>query len=123
MRRNGAALFEALVALVLVSLAGTSVAGRVLGLAHQRRLLETREAELDGAEQLLASAVQGSADDLERGMGLRTLGSFAVLISRPEPTVYRVAVSLMSDPERELLATLVHRPAPAEPDVTKEPAR
>ena len=115
MSRRGFALLEALVALTLVTTVGVSVV--VLGqtaLGAERRAAE-EEARYADADRLLTAVSLLRRGELDQRLGTHDVGTFAVTIERPEPTLYRLSLARQAAPDRTLLATVIYRPAETAP--------
>lgn len=108
----GAALFEVMVALVILIASGTAAMGAAQAALDAERRAAEREAELLAADRLLAALSLLNRSDLDRRLGVRVVGPWQVRILRPEPTVYRISLAPESRPARAALVTLVHRPEP-----------
>lgn len=111
MNRDGVALIEVLVALVILALTGISTVTYASAVADARTFGVERELELERAENLMIEHVLLDHRDLIRRLGARRAGEFVVWIDRPRPALFRVGVARSDRPEVELLATLVHRPS------------
>ena len=105
---RGAALFEAIVALAIVTTAGVSAARFVVETIHAEGELAEREKLLLDADRVLAATSLLRAEELAPRLGARTIGEFVVDIQRPEPELYRIAVSERGG--TEMLVTVVYRP-------------
>jgi len=109
---RGAALLEAIVALAIVSIAGLSILELVSASQRQRTRLDEYERLLTGADRVLTAMVLHTRQDLDRRLGTHAVAAFAVNVTRPEETLYRIAVGDSLVPEVELLTTVVYREAP-----------
>lgn len=108
--RIGAVLLEAVVALLILTTAGSSLLARsVQELDLLSRQLDLEDQIMD-AEKLLGRVATLDRSDLVLRLGARTEGEFQVSVSRPRSSVFRLAVSNRSASNRELLVTLVYRP-------------
>jgi len=110
MTRRGSALIEVLVALVVLSAAGVSTLGYLTAFVDAQARLQQREAELLRADRLLTATALLDRADLDLRLGVRTVGDLVVSVNRPQPALYRIAVSPATVPEAELLVTVVFRP-------------
>lgn len=107
---RGSALLEAVVGLAILSMSGAAVIGLVTGgLASEYRSAASERA-LEEAERLLTGTALLDRSDLDRRLGVRIVGAFAVVVTRPEPALYRLSIATGEDPDAELLATVVYRP-------------
>ena len=108
--RAGSVLLEVLVAIVILSVAAGTAVTQGAAVTRDRRVLGEREREMWAAERALIASALLTRAELEQRLGERAAGDFVVRIDRPEPDLFRISVSPLSAPERELLATVVHRP-------------
>jgi len=106
---RGGALLEAVVGLAILSVAGAAVIGLVAGGLASESRAAVRERMLEEAERLLAGTVLLDRGDLDRRLGAQVIGAFAVVVTRPEPTLYRLSIAAAEHPESELLTTIVYR--------------
>lgn len=112
-RERGVALLEVLVAVLILTVAGLSLAElvgagtRAIGTARQR------EGELADEERLLTAYTLLTRSDLDRRLGDRTVGPYVTDVQRPEATLYRIALRRSNAPDLEDLVTVVYRPEPA----------
>lgn len=120
MRRQGAALVEVLVALVILASAGVSAVAFLIAMLDAEARMEAREREFARAERVLAATALLDAAELDLRLGERPQGNLVVSTGRPEPGLYRIAVASASAPERELVVTVVYRP-PAASDTAHVP--
>ncbi len=106
---RGTILLEALVGLLLLSAAAVTIVGAITGgLANEGRLHD-RERQTERADRLLAGLTLLSRRDLDRRIGASPAGEFVVVVTRPEPTLYRMTISPDAAPDVELLTTVVYR--------------
>lgn len=111
-RRRGVALFEVLVALMILTTAGSAIVGLLGGTLAGERGLRERERALAAADRVLVAMTLLTREDLDRRVGRREVGEFVVDVERPEPTLYRVAIADAQAPEVEALVTVLYRPGP-----------
>jgi len=111
-RSRGVALFEVLVALMILTTAGSAIVGLLGGALAGERNLRQRERTLAAADRVLVAMTLLTREDLDRRLGRRAVGEFVVEVEHPEPTLYRVAVSEAQAPEVETLVTVICRPGP-----------
>jgi hypothetical protein len=106
---RGAALLEALVALAILAAAGLSIAGCLQAALKSELTLREREWRYSRADRALAAMSLLTAGDLDRRIGTHRIGEFAASVQRPEPLLYRLALSDTVPGAGELLVTVVHR--------------
>jgi len=111
--QRGAMLLEAIVALAVVSIAGLSMLGLVGAVQRDQARLASAEQTLVAADRVMTAMVLLTRQDLDRRLGSHGVGAFAVEVQRPERALYRIAVADTAANGRELLATVVYRPAAA----------
>jgi type II secretory pathway pseudopilin PulG len=108
----GIALLEVLVALVILSTAGTALVELIgAGLRAERDAYE-REQTLAAEDRVLAAMAVLKREDLDERLGRHPVGEFFVEVERPEPTLYRIALAEAHAPDLEDLVTVVYRPEP-----------
>jgi type II secretory pathway pseudopilin PulG len=110
--RAGAVLLEAIVALLILSVAGTAAVTLVSQSADAVRRAREADAEARAASDFLHAVSLWTRDDLDRRLGDRPQGDWRLRIQRPAPTLYEV-VLVDSAGGRELLRTALFRPEPA----------
>lgn len=108
---RGAALLEAIVALAILGIAGTSLTALLAAAIRQQGEAIARERTTREADRLLTAYSLLTRDDLDRRLGRRPAGRFAVEVQRPEPTLYRLGIVDTAAVDVELLVTVVFRPA------------
>jgi type II secretory pathway component PulJ len=115
MRRaeRGFALLEAVAALVILGVAGIALVEQVAAGTRAEAVAATRERELADEERLLTAYTLLARGDLDRRLGRRDVGPYAVEVQRPEPVLYRIALSRLAAPDVEDLVTVVYRPEAA----------
>ena len=108
--RRGAVLLEAVVALVILSVAGTAAVTLVAGSADAVRRARIADEEAREAGAFLHAVALWSRDDLDRRLGARAQGEhWRLVIQRPSPTLYEVVLT-DADGTREVLRTTLFRP-------------
>lgn len=110
--RAGAVLLEAIVALLILSVAGTAAVTLVGQSADAVRRAREADAEVRAAGAFLHAVSLWTHEDLDRRLGDRPQGPWRLRIQRPAPTLYEV-VLVDSAGDRELLRTALFRPGPA----------
>jgi hypothetical protein len=110
---RGAVLVEMLVALAILSAAGLALLELVTeGLRAERDARERERVVFVGARVLTALTLL-KREDLDRRLGRHPIGELIADVERPEPTLYRIAITRSASPEVEDLATVVYRPEAA----------
>ena len=114
MRRNardGVILLEAIVALTLLTIAALATVAVVRqGIDTVRRAAEA-ERDVQKASAFMDAIALWPRADLDRHLGDRPEGPWRLLIDRPIPTLYRVALTDSSS-RRELVRSALFRPVP-----------
>ena len=105
----GVVLMEVLVALVVLSATALGALAYLSQFALTQQTFQLAESELIEAEQVLTATLLLTREELDQRLGGRVLGNHLVSVLRPEAHVYRVAVSRVDDPTRELLVTVLYR--------------
>jgi type II secretory pathway component PulJ len=111
--RRGSALIEVLVALVILAAAGVSTLAYLSAFVDARARIQAREADLLRADRVLTATALLAREDLDLRLGIRRVGGYLVRVDRPEPLLYRIAVSAEEMAVEELLVTVVFRADPA----------
>ena len=107
---RGAMLLEAIIALAILSLAGTATVALTSAALRAEHEMARREAVNLAADRVLAASALLTRADLDRRLGRRNVSEFTVDVQRPEPALYRIAVAEARHPSVELLVTVVYRP-------------
>ena len=117
MPRNdaGVILLEVIVAITLLAVAGTAVVSLLSAAVRQQDLLARRETTMLTAYRTLAALTLLRRAELDRRLGRHPADRFIAEVSRPEPTLYRLALLLSDTASIEMLTTVVHRPDPKAP--------
>jgi type II secretory pathway pseudopilin PulG len=111
-RRAGIALLEALVALVILAVAGLAATAAVRQGADSERLAEGADVNMRAASAFLDAVALWPRADLDRHLGDRSEGVWRLRVDRPIPTLYLVMLT-DSTGGRTLLQTALYRPVPA----------
>ncbi len=106
---RGAALFEVLVALVVITSSGVATIGALDAAMRNAIELEAIEAQQQHANALLQDYSLLSRGDLDQRIGEQHVGPLFVRVTRPQRALYRVAVGELTHPDRELLVTVLLR--------------
>lgn len=107
---RGMVLFEVLVALTILAVAGLAIASAVGQASRSAEDLRVREGELRQAEQVLTRLALRDRHNLDLRIGQRREGRFITDVQRPRRDLYRLAVADSAAPELTLLVTAVYRP-------------
>jgi hypothetical protein len=102
-------LLDTLVALMLVSLSGAALVGVLAAAGRDELAGRDREADLAVADRLLVAITMLGQRELDLRLGERGIGDFTVSTTRPERTLYRIAVARAATPDHELLVTVLYR--------------
>lgn len=108
--RAGVALLEAIIALAVLGSAGLSLIAILRQAVMAQVGSQQAEQVLMNADRVLAATTLLTRVDLERRIGTRKVGEFRIEVSRPEPTLFRIALTEVRAPDRLLLVTVIHRP-------------
>jgi type II secretory pathway pseudopilin PulG len=109
--RSGVVLLEALVALTIIAVAGLATVAIVQQGMDGVRRAQASEAEFRQASAFMEAIALWPRGDLDRHLGDRSEGPWRLVIDRPAPTLYLVALT-DSLSRRELLRTALYRPEP-----------
>lgn len=107
--RGGSTLLEVLCALVIVSVAGSSLVASIRSGIHLVQQGAAAETRLESANRILSWAILLNRLELERRMGSSRVDEFQVSVQRPEATLFRIGIAYRDDPEHEVLTTVVFR--------------
>jgi len=107
--RRGAVLLEALVALMILAVAGVSLIALAADSARTVEHVRQSEAELRAATTFMDAVALWPRADLDRHLGDRAERAWNLRIDRPTPTLY-VAVLRDSAGTHEILRTMLYRP-------------
>lgn len=107
---RGVALLEVLIALAILSMGGLGTVAVVDSAIRSQADMAQRENTIRTAGRVLAALTLLKPNELTQRLGKYRLGEFVVGISRPEPALFRVALSEVQAPEHEVLVTVVYRP-------------
>lgn len=105
---TGFTLLEVLVALAIVSIAGLAVISQVGMASAMLREVARQEAEMEGAQNLMATAMTWSRRELDQRLGSIRVDPLYMSVSRSRPGLYRLAIHS----DYELLVTVVHMEGP-----------
>ena len=107
---RGVVLLEVLVALAILSTAGLTLLELVADSLRAERGARERERALVVAARVLTALTLLKREDLDRRLGRHPIGELIADVERPEPTLYRIAITRPTSPDVEDLATVVYRP-------------
>lgn len=110
--RKGAVLLEAIVAVVILAVAGTTAVTLVGQSADAVRRAREADAEAREASAFLHAVSLWTRDDLDLRLGDRPQGDWRLQVQRPSPTLYEVTL-VDSARTRVILRTSLFRPEPA----------
>jgi hypothetical protein len=110
--RPGVVLLEAIVALTILTVAALASVAMVRQAVDSVRRAESAEAEIRRASAFMDAIALWPRADLDRHLGQRPEGSWRLIIDRPVPTLYLVALT-DSLSRRELVRTALYRPQPS----------
>lgn len=109
--RAGAVLLEVIVALTILTVAGTTAVVAMGESARAAARIRETEREPRKASVFLEAVALWPREDLDRRLGDRAQGSWRLRIGRPAPTVYEIGLA-DSTGTRVLLETALYRPEP-----------
>ena len=109
-------LLEAIVALVILSVAGTAAVTLVSQSADAVRRARVADVEMREANAFFHAVALWTREDLDLRLGERAQGRWKLLVQRPAPTLYEVVLT-DSAVTREVLRTTLYRPEPREPEL------
>lgn len=112
---QGFALLEVIVALMILSVTGLSLLRFSAAVLDDEYRRIASEQQLRAASRVLAAASLLTRSELDLRLGDRRVGEFSVDVQRPEPTLYRIAVSELHSAGSPLLVTVVLRPKEVDP--------
>jgi type II secretory pathway pseudopilin PulG len=107
--RSGAVLLEAIVAVVILAVAGTSAVTIVSQGADSVRRAREADVEAREASALMHAVALWTREDLDRRLGSRPQGPWRLSIQRPDPLLYDLAL-MDSTGTRVILRTSLFRP-------------
>jgi type II secretory pathway pseudopilin PulG len=113
-------LLEAIVALVILAVAGTAAVTLVGQSTDAVRRARIADAEMRKASAFFHAVALWTRDDLDRRLGQRPQGPWKLLVQRPTPTLYEVVLT-DSAVTREILRTTLFRPEPPRPELPDLP--
>jgi hypothetical protein len=111
--RCGAALLEAMIALVILSAAAIGAVGLIAAGLRAEHQAQHREQAIAAADRVLTASTLLLRAELDQRLGDRRVGELIVRVAHPEPTLYRIAVTELARPDVEMLTTVVYRPVAA----------
>lgn len=108
--RSGIALLEAMLALLLFGVAGTTLIALSRGVIVANKHARRSELATIKASRLMEAVVLWPVEDLNRRMGSRPQGIFELNIERTSPSLFTLSISDSS--ARLLVHTVVYRALP-----------
>lgn len=112
---RGMTLLEVIVALSLLAGVGTAFVAAFGGALRSEDQLRRREMTLLDGDRVLTAMTLLTRNELDQRLGHHPAGEFIVAVQRPEPALYRIAISEAAVPDVEMLVTVVYRPGPVSP--------
>jgi len=106
---RGVVLLEVIAAVAILATVGFAMLALVTAGLRAHAVAQTRERELWDEERLLAAYTLLTRTELDQRLGSRDAGRYVVQVQRPEPALYRIAVSRTSASAVEDLVTVVYR--------------
>jgi type II secretory pathway pseudopilin PulG len=110
-RREGIVLLEAIMALTIVTIAALASVMMVRQAIDTVRRAQRAEIDIRRASAFLDAVALWPRADLDRHLGDRAEGAWRLVIERPVPVLYLVALTDSSS-RRELVRTALYRPEP-----------
>lgn len=107
---RGVVLLEVLAAVVILTVAGLSLTELASAGLRATARAEDRERVAMDEERLMAAYSLLLGGDLDLRLGGRDVGPYRVRVERPEPELYRVAISEQQSPGVQDLVTVLYRP-------------
>jgi hypothetical protein len=109
--RRGAALLEALVALVVLTTAGAAITALAVTSGDVVHRAHSAEEEIRRANAFFSMVSLWPREDLDRHLGDREQGPWRLNVDRSMPTLYTITLR-DSLGARTLLRTVLYRPEP-----------
>lgn len=110
-RRDGVILLEAIVALTLLTIAALASVAMMRQALDTVRHAQQTEYDVRRASAFMDAIALWPRTDLDRHLGNRPEGPWRLVIDRPIPTLYLVALTDTSS-RRELVRSALYRPVP-----------
>jgi len=108
-RKSGVILLEVMLALAIVAVAGAALLALSAGSLDAITRGIRSEVRMREASAFLSTVSLWPAEDLDRRLGARAQGKYTLVIQRPSPALYEVAL-LDGGSQVELLRTVLFRP-------------
>lgn len=105
---RGVLLLEALIALAILATAGVGLITLLAQATQTRAAVQAEERRVADASRLLTATTLLTQAELSQRIGSHRVGPYIVAVSRPAPTLYRVAIAGADSSGVELLVTVVH---------------
>jgi len=106
---RGVALLEVLAAVAILGVAGLALVELVAGGTRAVATARAREREQGDEDRLMTAYTLLRREDLDRRLGDRDVGPYAVNVQRPERTMYRIEIRRKKAIGVEDLVTVVYR--------------
>ena len=106
---RGVVLLEVIAAVAILATVGFAMLALVTAGLRAHAVAQARERELWDEERLLAAYTLLTRTELDQRLGSRDAGRYVVHVQRPEPALYRIAVSRTGASAVEDLVTVVYR--------------
>lgn len=107
--RRGFALLEAIIALAILGGGALTTIAVLHEAGEIEALTRARETEATEIGRIMTAMSLLSRHDLDRRLGWRDVRGYAVSVTRPSTSVYRVAIARPASQDAALV-TLVYRP-------------
>jgi len=107
---QGMVLLEVLAAVVILTVAGLSLTELASAGVRAAARAEERERVAMDEDRLMTAYGLLLGGDLDLRLGDRDVGPYRVRVERPEPALYRVAISEHQSPDVQDLVTVLYRP-------------
>jgi Tfp pilus assembly protein PilV len=107
--KRGIALLEVLAAVAIAGIVAVSTMGQFASALRAMRQAAAEESQQARAQRVMTDMTLLRRDELDRWVGYRAVGPFAVGVSRPERDLYRIAIHRGASSGSLMLVTVVYR--------------
>jgi type II secretory pathway component PulJ len=107
---RGVALLEAIIALAILSIGGLSTLVLVDESLRAEREAQVREELITISSRVLSAMTLLQRGELDQRLGSHDVGELMVRVTRPEKSLYRLAIAEKKHPDVDLLVTVVFKP-------------